>query len=78
VLIAKSYRVSDKAPGLIVFETNTGAVIERVTGNRRPADWDSRGIGTARSQVSLPMATACNSLRSIADANAFALISCIL
>jgi hypothetical protein len=32
VLIAKSYRVSDKAPGLIVFETNTGAVIERVTG----------------------------------------------
>jgi dipeptidyl aminopeptidase/acylaminoacyl peptidase len=32
VLIAESYRVSDKAPGLIVFETNTGAVIERVTG----------------------------------------------
>jgi dipeptidyl aminopeptidase/acylaminoacyl peptidase len=32
VLIAQSYRASDKAPGLIVFETNTGAVVERVTG----------------------------------------------
>jgi hypothetical protein len=46
VLIAKSYRVSDKAPGLIVFETNTGAIIERVTGKLLTGglgfSWDRR------------------------------------
>jgi|GEM_PF-5271082 len=46
VLIAKSYRVSDKAPGLIVFETNTGAIIQRVTGKLLTGElgfsWDRR------------------------------------
>jgi hypothetical protein len=32
VLIATSYRRSDKATGMIVFETDTGAIMERVTG----------------------------------------------
>jgi hypothetical protein len=32
VLIATSYRLSDEAPGLIAFDSKTGAILERVSG----------------------------------------------